>query len=337
MHDLACFTLVLTLTAPGCSETSDSGSGGSGGADGVAGQAGSGGGSAGGMGGSQSRACMEPPENLCRSVSSDVIEPCCALPDPPGVQDACTGTESLENPTSCSVSGNRVTYRVTRFEVVDDCSAGFDLDDCNGQTCIAGGLVFGEGLGGVDNGLAASAIALVGVGDDLTSLNQAFSDALCGHADKDGEPGCEEPVPLFDVQLEVEVNRQEDCANVDIVANGVLASSAVLNVAAPTSGDTVCASGQLGAMPIAVDDVFDTLDNAVIRMTLSDAGISHGVLGATADAELMWGTLVWVIISGAGDPGFDAFYDINDDLSDDLENTCNATSGTYRIGGVVER
>ena len=97
----------------------------------------------------------------------------------PDQANACNGTESLENPTSCTPSGSRVFYRVTLLEVEEDCNVGYDLDACDGETCIEGGLTF-EGVDGVDNGFAALAPLLVAIGSDYAYLNQAFSDALSG-------------------------------------------------------------------------------------------------------------------------------------------------------------
>jgi hypothetical protein len=75
------------------------------------------------------------------------------------------------------------------------------------------------------------------------------------------------------------------------------------------------------------------LENAVIRMTVSSAGFSNGVLGATADAHTA-GAIADQLIDG-GSAVVAQVLDINDDLSGDTSASCNALSLTLEVGGIA--
>jgi hypothetical protein len=314
------------LMAFGCSD-SDNGTGGSGGSAGTGGTAGGGG--EGGVGGDVPPAACIPAENMCSNGEIDPTVPCCELATPPDVADVCTGSESLENPASCTATGEVVTHQLTVFEIAGDCNIGYDLDSCDGVSCINGGLAPGEGVAGVDNALAGLAPVLAGVGGNLGGVNQAFSDALCGLS---GD-ACDQQVTPLDIQFGVDANLEEGCANVDLILDGVAAGTVILNVGPVTDG-LVCASGTLGSIPLEIGGTAGQFDNAVVRMTIAPAdGFANGVLGATVPADTAV-AIAEALLEGAGAVVGQVF-DINADLSGDNENGCNSLSSTYSIGGVV--
>jgi len=147
------FICVLTLGVMGCSETA--GTGGSGGVGGVGGVGGTGG---------MALACLPVEDILCANTDIDPIEPCCALLAPPDQENACTGNESLVNPTSCTATGTTVMYQLVLLKIAGDCNVGYDLDTCNGYSCERGLIAPGEGIDGVDNALAGLASVQVFVG-----------------------------------------------------------------------------------------------------------------------------------------------------------------------------
>lgn len=313
------------LMAFGCSD-SDNGTGGSGGS---AGTAGGGGGGEGGVGGDVPPAACIPAENMCSNGEIDPTVPCCELATPPDVADVCTGSESLENPASCTATGEVVTHQLTVFEIAGDCNIGYDLDGCDGVSCINGGLAPGEGVAGVDNALAGLAPVLAGVGGNLGGVNQAFSDALCGLS---GD-ACDQQVTPLDIQFGVDANLEEGCANVDLILDGVAAGTVILNVGPVTDG-LVCASGTLGSIPLEIGGTAGQFDNAVVRMTIAPAdGFANGVLGATVPADTAV-AIAEALLEGAGAVVGQVF-DVNADLSGDNENGCDSLSSTYSIGGVV--
>jgi hypothetical protein len=120
---------------------------------------------------------------LCTNTDIDPIEPCCALSAPPDQENACTGNESLVNPTSCTATGITIAYQLTLLKVADDCDVGYDLDTCNGYSCLIGAAAPGEGMNGVDNALAGLGPAHETLGVNPNCVNQALSEALCGLTD----------------------------------------------------------------------------------------------------------------------------------------------------------
>jgi len=270
-------------------------------------------------------------EPLCVNGEIDPIAPCCELPAPPDVPDACQGNESLVNPTSCTPTGTVVTHRLTYFQVLGDCNTGYDLDRCNGRSCTAGGLATAEGAGGVDNALAGLAPVVDAIGLNLASVNQGFANSLCGGADMDETvEGCELDFPRWEITFAVDANPQESCANVTMFAGPSPVGSVVMNLS-----DDGCLAGTLPNIPVDAGGTLIHFSNVTLRTTVSQSGFSNGVMGATGDA-----VFVKVIQESIGlsapDVGYDQLLDINDDLSGDPESLCNAMSGTYRIGGVVE-
>ena len=315
------------LMAFGCSDSD--GDGGNGGSAGTGGTAGGGGGGEGGGGGDVPPAACIDAETMCSNGEIDATVPCCALATPPDVADVCTGDESLENPASCTATGEVVTHQLTVFEIAGDCNVGYNLDSCNGVSCINGGLAPGEGVDGVDNALAGLAPVLAGVGGNLGGVNQAFSDALCGVS---GD-SCDQQVTPLDIQFGVDANLEEGCANVDLILDGVSASSVILNVGPVTDG-LVCASGTLGSIPLEIGGTAGQFDNTVVRMTIAPAdGFANGLLGATVPADTAV-AIAEALLEGAGAVVGQVF-DVNADLSGDNENGCDSLSSTYSIGGVV--
>jgi hypothetical protein len=246
------------------------------------------------------------------------------------VADACDGSESLENPTECTATGTVATHQLSLFQILGDCNQGYDLDSCNGATCIAGGLAPGEGDNAVDNALAGLAPVLGGVGGNLEGVNSAFAAALCGV----GGDNCDEAVTPLDLSFAVDANVAENCANVDLLVDGEVAGSVILNVSDATEAGTVCASGTLGTIPIEIGGTPGAFGNAVVQMTIAPLdGFANGKLGATVDADTAV-AIAEALLPGAG-AVVGQVLDINDDLSGDTSSGCNALSGTYEIGGVV--
>ena len=316
------------LMAFGCSD-SDSGTAGSGGSAGTGGTAGGGGGGEGGGGGDVPPAACIPAETMCSNGEIDPTVPCCALATPPSIADVCTGSESLENPATCTTTGSVVTHQLTLFEIAGDCNVGYDLDGCDGLSCINGGLAPGEGVAGVDNALAGLAPVLAGVGGNLGGVNQAFSDALCGVS---GD-ACDQPVTPLDIQFGVDANTEENCATVDLILGGETAGTVILNLGPVTNG-LVCASGTLGTIPLEIGGTAGQFDNAVVRMTIAGGqGFANGLLGATVPADTAV-AIAEALLEGAGAVVGQVF-DVNADLSGDNENGCDSLSTTYSIGGVV--
>ncbi len=75
------------------------------------------------------------------------------------------------------------------------------------------------------------------------------------------------------------------------------------------------------------------MNNAIIRATLSEGGLSSGALGATVD-EATAVNIADALLEGGG-AVVGQVLDINDDLSGDIDTACNALSVTLTVGGVV--
>ena len=249
-----------------------------------------------------------------------------ALGAPPA-DDNCSGDESLENPATCTATGTSVTVTVTQLEVptetvdvdgVDEewgqCNNGYDLDGCVGNSCIPGMLAPGEGIDGVDNALAGLAPVLEGVDGNLGGVNQAFYDGLCS-----GD---------IAIAFAIDANTEEGCANVDILDNGEVSGSIILNLS-----ETGCLSGAVGTIPLTVGETIGSMDNALVRVTLSEGGISNGSLGATTD-EATAVAIAEALLPGAG-AVVGQVLDVNVDLVNDASQPCNALSLEMEIGGVT--
>jgi hypothetical protein len=76
------------------------------------------------------------------------------------------------------------------------------------------------------------------------------------------------------------------------------------------------------------------MNNATIRMTISESGFSNGTLGATVD-QATAGAIADQLIDG-GSAVVSQVLDINDDVSGNTSAGCNALSMTLTIGGVAE-
>ena len=257
---------------------------------------------------------------MCSNASIDPIDETCApaLPTPP-TADVCTGGESTENPVSCTATGTTVTHQLTQMQVLGDCNVGYNLDGCDGNSCVVGGLAPGEGIDGVDNALAGLAPILVGVGGNLGGLDQALYNSIC-----DGS---------IDLGFRVDTNLEENCAIVELLVDGTATGSVLLNVSDPTDG-AVCASGQLGAIPIDIAGVPGVMNNTLLRATISEAGFSNGTLGGTVD-QATAAEIADALIEG-GSAVVAQVFEINDNLSGDTSAGCNALSMTLTIGGVTE-
>lgn len=271
-----------------------------------------------------------PAERQCKDGGLFPTRPCCEH-SVPQQQDACVGDESLSNPTSCTPTGNELTHTLTRLELAPSCHLGYDLDSCDGATCMVGGLAPGEGTDGVDNALTGIGPLLSGVGANLSDLDQALSDGLCGMTKSIQGQQCAAAITPTEVQLVVDANLEEGCANVRVLSSGVEASQVILNLGQPTESGTVCASGALGTVPLHLLGAPAALDNAVVRMTMSDEGFSTGVMGATIDSDDAV-AFAEVILPGLG-AVFGQVFDVNGDLTQDTSNRCNALSAAFLIGG----
>jgi hypothetical protein len=234
----------------------------------------------------------------------------------PPTEDGCTGDESLENPASCTPAENPITVAITQLEIDGDCNAGVDLDSCDGNTCVLGGLAPGEGVGGVDNALAGLAPVLAGVGGNLGGVNDAFYAGLCA-----GD---------IVIGFTIDANTDENCANVDILdADGGVERSIVMNFS-----DTACLSGTVGVIPLNVAGIAGQMNNAVLRATVSNGGLSNGSLGATVGGATA-AAIADLIIDNGGVLVAEVF-DINEDVSGDTAGACDALSMTLTVGGATE-
>ena len=353
---MRCFVgliFVLTLALVACSETA--GTGGTGGEAGTGGTSGVGG--TAGTGGSPIVLC-EQTSDRCQNAPIDPHEPCCEQPVP-DQENACDGTESTQSPATCTPTGNAVTHRLTVMELEGDCNVGYDLDTCQGRSCVPTGLAPEEGLLGVDNAFAGFVVSAVAVGGDYRGFNQGLSDALCRATDdwsagtcrgggNDGNactrdnpcPGagarcdfddddCLLELMPTEVRLVVDANASEDCANVTVLADDE-ASAHILNLS-----DDGCASGTLGTIPITIGGEEGSLENTVVRMTLSPAGFSHGLLGAAMDVDTAAIARGSLGITAAVDW---PLLDISASIPPvrDASAACNGLSVTLRIGGIAE-
>ena len=314
MRYLVAFMCVLALGVMGCSETS--GTGGDGG--GVGG---------GGSGGDPIVACL-PTEDRCENGTTEPHEPCCEQ-KVPDQANACNGTESTQNPATCTPTGDTVTHRVTLMELEGDCNVGYDLDDCQGRSCVPTGITQEDGLSGVDNAFAGIGPVIAGVGGDLRGFNQALSDSLCGRRDDVERGDCLLETPPHEIRFVVDANASEDCVNVTVLADDE-ASAHILNL-----NDDGCASGTLGTIPITIRREEGSLENTVVRMTLSPAGFSHGLLGAVMDRDTASLARHSLGITAAGPwPVLDISASIPPVR--DASAACNGLSVTLRIGGIAE-
>jgi len=202
------------------------------------------------------------------------------------------------------------------MQIAEDCNLGYDLDGCDGNSCLPGEEAAGEGVAGVDNGMAGLASLAMLLGTNLGAINQGLYDELC----KD------KTVVIF----EADTNPEEDCANVTTFADGEFVGSVRLNLS-----DTGCISGELGTIPLEIDGTVRALDHAVGRLTISDSGLANGIVGMTIDQTTAT-SLAMRFISPVASALIVRVFDINDDLSHDPQLACNALSLTLRVGGVVE-
>ncbi len=293
---------------------SDGGTGGAGGAGGTGGTGGTSG--TGGTGGTGGVPACVPSSDQCQNgdIGSIQEDPLCMLDEPPVLEDACQGTESLENATSCTPTGNTSLHQIQLLQVARDCNAGYDLDQCDGESCNIGSLAPGEGLDGVDSALTGLAPVLTGVGGDLVGVDQAFYDGLCS-----GD---------IDIALEVDPNLGEGCVTVTPVLGGIPADPIFMNLS-PTG----CISGELGTIPVTVGGVPGQIDNALIRGTADVARGFNMLLGGTVD-EATAGAIADALIDG-GSAVVRQVLDISEDLTGDVSTSCNALSLSLDVGGTL--
>ncbi|MGB5285307.1 MAG: hypothetical protein WBN29_12400 [Polyangiales bacterium] len=286
------------LMSFGCSDdTSETGAGGDG-----------------GTGGTGPLACIEIDPTCANGDIGPTDENCePALAAPPEA-DVCTGDENIVNPASCAAGETTVTIELTQLEVLGDCNAGYDLDGCAGNSCELGGLAPGEGMDGVDNALAGLAPVLAGVDGNLDGVNQAFYDGICT-----GD---------IAIAFRVNANAAENCATVEVLSEGVAGDPIFMNLS-----EAGCLSGTVGSIPLNVAGESGSMNNGIIRATLSEGGLSSGALGATVP-EATAVNIANALLDGGG-AVVGQVLDINDDLSGDIGTACNALSVTLTVGGVV--
>jgi len=271
-----------------------------------------------------------PPDGVCSDGSIDPALACCEQPVPLQ-ENACTGDEAIDNPASCTPTGSTVTHRLNVMELAPSCNIGYDLDGCEGLTCNKGGLAPREGLDGVDNALTGIAPVLAGVGFDLSVFNEVLSDSLCGTASSRQGQRCAVATTRSDVRFVIDANEEEGCANVQVVSNGQETGNAILNLGAPTEAGTYCMSGRLGSIPFDILEMPASLDNTALRMTVSEAGFSHGWMGATLAGDTAAAVMESIVPGGSAVVA--QVLDINSDLSGDVTEPCDALSVTFSIGG----
>ena len=272
-------------------------------------------------------AACEPPASRCvdwplAGVEEDLA---CALDTPPKLVDACTGTESMMNPANCTAEGEESTHRVRFLALAGteyfpelgvsttDCSAGFDLDGCDGTSCAGPGSSFAlEGTDGVDNGLAALARLFEDLGTDLSPVNQALYDGLCAE--------------VVDIAWVLAPNFDESCINVTLVIDGTPANEATpMNLT-----DEGCMSGTIGTVPLPIAGTPGALMHAMLRGTVDVERGFEVELGGTLDMQAA-STLMEAVIVGGGSV-VERFFEINEDLSGDNNADCTALSVTFDMG-----
>jgi hypothetical protein len=247
-------------------------------------------------------------------------DPCASDDDCPG--GTCDGTMTVcSADTTDDKDGDRCASdddcpggTCSLEEQWGECNTGYNLDSCDGNSCIPGMLAPGEGIDGVDNALAGLAPVLAGVDGDLNGVNQAFLDSLCDGA--------------IAISFAIDANTEEGCANVDVLSDGEVTDSIILNLS-----ETGCISGTIGSIPLNVGGEAGSMANAVIRATLSEGGLSNGSLGATIDAATAV-AIAEALLPGAG-AVVGQVLDINNDLSGDSSLPCDALSAEMTVGGVV--
>jgi hypothetical protein len=291
------------VTVLGCGSSGTAGSGGTAGTGGSAGSGGTG----------IDPVCAEA-SAMCASVPVDPIEPTCMLAAPPA-EDGCDGTESVVNPATCTAADNKITVQVTQLQIDGNCDSGYDLDSCTGYSCAVGSLALGEGIDGVDNAIAGLGPVAAGLGENLSRIDQALHDGLCAGA--------------IAIGFTIDANLDENCANVDVLnAAGEVDRSIVMNFS-----DTACLSGATGSIPIDVGGVEGALANTLLRATVSNGGLSNGTIGGTID-QVTAAAIADLLVDG-GSALAGQVLDINQDLSGDTANSCDAVSTTMTIGGVA--
>lgn len=272
-------------------------------------------------------AACEPDARGCSNGQVNAVEanPSCSLEATPAVADACTGTESVVNPASCTTTELESTHRVLFVSVGGteyfpglepnrtDCSAGFDLDGCLGTSCANGGLAAGEGIDGVDNGLGGLGQLFSTLGGNLAAINQAFYDGLCSGS--------------VDLALNLAPNVAEGCVNVTLIFGGTPAAPVVpMNLS-----EEGCISGTVGTVPLQVMEPPVPLANAVVRGTIDLANGFALELGGTVDRKSA-SAFADTLIEG-GSAAVDVLLDINEDLSRDNNVDCDALSATFDMRG----
>jgi hypothetical protein len=151
---------------------------------------------------------------------------------------------------------------------------------------------------------------------------------------------CMLEVPPTEIRFVLDANLAEGCANLTVQSGGE-SSAHILNLS-----EDGCASGTLGTMPLVTSEVYTATDGAyraidgslsrtTLRMTVSPAGFSHGLLGAVTDADTAW-QIFRVVFGGAADPTASwADIHVSPPSTEGSFRACDGMSTTLRIGGVT--
>ncbi len=95
---------------------------------------------------------VRPRQTTCENGAIDPIEPCCE-------PDASTGaartralvTRARTTPRTALRPRTSVTHQLTVMAINGDCNVGYNLDTCDGSSCVPGGLAPVKASTGVDN------------------------------------------------------------------------------------------------------------------------------------------------------------------------------------------
>ncbi|MBW1905495.1 MAG: hypothetical protein JRJ24_09345 [Deltaproteobacteria bacterium] len=166
---------------------------------------------------------------------------------------------------------------------------------------------------------------------DCTAPDTCVADAGTCNLDNDD---CQQEITQAVITFEVDVNPDAGCATVVVRTEGVEGmTTSFVNLSAANGDGNFCMSGKLEAISMPLLDFDGALGNPSVRATLSEDGLSHGVLGATVDSETA--EAIAAAISPIAVAIVGATFDISSTLTQDTSAACDALSMTLEIGGVT--
>ena len=154
------------------------------------------------------------------------------------------------------------------------------------------------------------------MGGNVGGVDQAIHDGICSGGD-------------IAVSFRIDANTEENCATVEILDDGVAGDPVLFNLS-----DTGCLSGTIGTIPLNIGGEPGQISSALIRVTLTEGGLSNGSLGATVGGATA-AAIADLIIDNGGVLVAEVF-DINEDVSGDTAGACDALSMTLTVGGATE-